>query len=340
MALSRPGRRRLLQTLRHYTWTANSWTPGPAAQFPTSAAASTRSGPDTRTAGRPLPVAGMASGPDRRRADLERGRTAGQVQQDMTTALVGTEPELEADYPSTTARAKTAHDLTSNHNDGTLAGPDGDLPTWVIGSRPGHRPRRRWDHLQLHCAAPGAEQLPELPDRRHRGRWVSSRAGWAAARPTRPTGSTSSPAPAIRPGGAGEAQDYLGSLEVTTDGTGPGRFRCPVLAAGRAARRDRHGDRPPGQHLGGLGLRQATLQAPTQYLGDVPGQPLIFSTASGDGIAIQDPDAGPFDPVWNLTLSVAAGTLDAVEHRRLDRLGRRERIIVLQRLAFGSQRGA
>ena len=41
----------------------------------------------------------------------------------------------------------------------------------------------------------------------------------------------------------------------------------------------------------------------------VPGQPLIFSAASGDGIAIQDPDAGPLDPTWNLTLSVSAGTL-------------------------------
>ena len=32
--------------------------------------------------------------------------------------------------PSTTDTGLTAHDLTSNHNDGTLAGTNGDLPTW------------------------------------------------------------------------------------------------------------------------------------------------------------------------------------------------------------------
>jgi hypothetical protein len=41
----------------------------------------------------------------------------------------------------------------------------------------------------------------------------------------------------------------------------------------------------------------------------VPNHALIFSTASGDGIAVQDPDAGPLNPPWDLTLSVAAGTL-------------------------------
>src|SRR5262249_49441099 len=41
----------------------------------------------------------------------------------------------------------------------------------------------------------------------------------------------------------------------------------------------------------------------------VPGQPFVFSAASGDGIALQDPDAGPLVPEWHLTLSVPAGTL-------------------------------
>ena len=36
---------------------------------------------------------------------------------------------------------------------------------------------------------------------------------------------------------------------------------------------------------------------------------MTLSTASGDGIAIQDPDAGPLDPMWSVTLSVPAGTL-------------------------------
>ena len=55
--------------------------------------------------------------------------------------------------------------------------------------------------------------------------------------------------------------------------------------------------------------RRATLQAPAQVVRLVPGQPLIFSAAAGDGIALHDPDAGPLDPAWDLTLSVATGTL-------------------------------
>ncbi len=57
-------------------------------------------------------------------------------------------------------------------------------------------------------------------------------------------------------------------------------------------------------------LRRASLQAPTQQVRAVlPGQPLIFSAASGDGIALQDPDSRAARTVWDLTLSVAAGTL-------------------------------
>ena len=41
----------------------------------------------------------------------------------------------------------------------------------------------------------------------------------------------------------------------------------------------------------------------------IPGQSTAFSAASADGIAINDPDAGPLDPSWTLTLSVAIGTL-------------------------------
>ena len=57
-------------------------------------------------------------------------------------------------------------------------------------------------------------------------------------------------------------------------------------------------------------LRQATLRdALVSLFAWSPASLVIFSAASGDGIAIQDPDAGPLDPAWNLTLSVSAGTL-------------------------------
>jgi hypothetical protein len=51
------------------------------------------------------------------------------------------------------------------------------------------------------------------------------------------------------------------------------------------------------------------LEVPTQSGRLVPGQPLIFSTAGGDGISVRDPDAGSLDPAWDLTLSVGAGTI-------------------------------
>ena len=140
--------------------------------FPASAAASTRSGPDTPSlSGRRHPDRRLVRlrRPDRGRADLERWRTADEISQDMTTAPSGTEPGLEAYYPFDEGQGLTAHDLTPNHSDGTLAGTNGDLPTWVSAAA-GHRPRRRRDHAQLHLAPPGTEQPPEFPDRRHHRR--------------------------------------------------------------------------------------------------------------------------------------------------------------------------
>ncbi len=61
-------------------------------------------------------------------------RSAGEISQDMTTAPDGTEPGLEAYYPFDEGQGSTAYDQTPNHNDGTLAGINGDLPTWIIGS--------------------------------------------------------------------------------------------------------------------------------------------------------------------------------------------------------------
>src|SRR5262249_41987695 len=56
-------------------------------------------------------------------------------------------------------------------------------------------------------------------------------------------------------------------------------------------------------------LRQATFRVLPPSIRVVPDRALSFSTTSDDAIAIQDPDAGPLDPSWNLTLSVGAGTL-------------------------------
>ncbi len=55
--------------------------------------------------------------------------------------------------------------------------------------------------------------------------------------------------------------------------------------------------------------RQVSFEVPAQTVRVAVGQPGMFSSASGDGIAIEDPDAGPLEPAWDLTLSVTEGSL-------------------------------
>ncbi len=111
------------------------------------------------------------------------------------------------------------------------------------------------------------------------------------------------------PGGAGEAQDYLGSLDVTTDATGQVTFAVPFAAPASLPIVTATATDPLGNTSELSAIRRDTLQAPTQPLLMVPGGPLIFSTALGDDVELLDPDAGPFDPEWNLALSVPVGTL-------------------------------
>ena len=53
----------------------------------------------------------------------------------------------------------------------------------------------------------------------------------------------------------------------------------------------------------------------------LPGQPLAFSQAEGDGIALEDPDAGSLDPTWTLTATVSTGTLTLSNLAGLDGSG-------------------
>ncbi len=110
------------------------------------------------------------------------------------------------------------------------------------------------------------------------------------------------------PDGSGEAQDFLGSLEVTTNSQGEAVFDVPYspppgLPIITATATDPQGN------TSDVSALQAGLELPPPSLRVVPDHALIFSTTSGDGIAIQDPDTGPLDPTWDLTLSVGAGTL-------------------------------
>jgi hypothetical protein len=114
---------------------------------------------------------------------------------------------------------------------------------------------------------------------------------------------------AYRSDGSGEAQDYLGSLEVTTDPRGQVVFTVPFGAPAGLPIITATATDPQGNTSEVSALRRATLKLPPPSIRVVRDQALSFSTASGDGVAIKDPDAGPLNPGWNLTLSVAAGTL-------------------------------
>ena len=235
-------------------------------------------------------------------------RSADEVRQDMTTALTGTEPDLDAYYPFDEGQGLTAHDLTPNHNDGTLAGTDGDLPTWSSSS--GLAIDLGNDGITFNSTSPrqGPNQLQNFPivvttsDGKLRG-WLG--------------GSTPNTAfridlfacAAYGPGGAGDAEDYLGSLQVTTDSQGQAVFDVPFTPPAGLPIITATATDPEGNTSEVSVSRTASLEAPAQTVRVVPGQALIFSAGSGDAIAIQDPDAGPLDPAWGLTLSVTDGTL-------------------------------
>ncbi|MGP0064186.1 MAG: beta strand repeat-containing protein, partial [Isosphaeraceae bacterium] len=111
------------------------------------------------------------------------------------------------------------------------------------------------------------------------------------------------------PGGAGEAQDYLGSLQETTNGSGQVTFAIPFTAPAGLPILTATATDPQGNTSEVSALRPGNLDVPSQAIRLAPGQPVSFSAASGDGIVLQDPEAGPLDLPWDLTLSVAAGTL-------------------------------
>ncbi len=112
------------------------------------------------------------------------------------------------------------------------------------------------------------------------------------------------------PAGAGQANDYLGSLEITTDSTGQAVFSVPFTPPAGLPFVTATATDPDGNTSEVSAQRQSTLQAPAAVVRALLGQPTPFLAASADAIAIDDPDAGPLDPAWNLTLSVAIGTLN------------------------------
>src|SRR5262249_32888505 len=114
---------------------------------------------------------------------------------------------------------------------------------------------------------------------------------------------------AYGPAGSGEAEDFLGALAVTTDARGQAVFDVPFTPPTGLPIVTATATAPQGAPSEVSALRQGSFQVPTQAARVVPGRPLIFSISSADAIGLQDPQAGPFDLMWDLTVSVSTGTL-------------------------------
>jgi hypothetical protein len=237
-------------------------------------------------------------------------RTADQIKVDMTNPPTGSEPGLEAYYPLDDGQGGIAHDATPNHRDamlGTQSG--GSLPTWreipaqaidlngdgftTNSPSPRQGPNNLQNYPVVVTTADGRFQgwlEGSQPDARYHVDFFASH-GYARW-------------------GAGEAQNYLGSLDVTTDSAGQAVFDVPyTLPADQPVVTATATD--PSGNTSELSARRrnTSLKAPTAYIRVTPGSSTALAAAPGDSIALQDPEAGPLDPVWDLSLSVAAGTL-------------------------------
>ncbi len=191
----------------------------------------------------------------------------------------------------------TAYDLTSNANNGTLSGFGGDLPTWTVAA--GEAIDLGGDAITYNASSPrqGPNNYQNFPS-------VVTTAsggleGWLGGSTPDTTFLVDVYASAgYSAEGAGQAEDFLGSLEVTTDQTGQVVFAVPFTAPVGLPIITATATDPVGNTSEISAARRSTLDAPTQFVRIAAGEPVTLSAASGDGIAIEDPDAGPLDAEW------------------------------------------
>jgi hypothetical protein len=109
---------------------------------------------------------------------------------------------------------------------------------------------------------------------------------------------------------SGEAEEFLGSLEVTTDDQGQVVFEIPYVPPASLPILTATATDPQGNTSEVSALRPVSLNGDAESIRFSPDQSVVvFSGASGDGIALRDPDAGSVDLAWDMTLSVATGEL-------------------------------
>jgi parallel beta-helix repeat protein len=109
--------------------------------------------------------------------------------------------------------------------------------------------------------------------------------------------------------GSGQAQQFLGSLDVTTDSHGDALFDVPFtppeyLPVVTATATDEHGNTSALPRL-----RSGRIAANLLGFRFSSGQVLSFSGSTGAGLALEDPQAGPLESTWSVTVSVPVGSL-------------------------------
>jgi hypothetical protein len=111
------------------------------------------------------------------------------------------------------------------------------------------------------------------------------------------------------PSHSGQAEQYLGSIEVTTDAQGQAVFDVPFAPPADKPIVTATATDPEGNTSGFVLQQQTWAQVPTATVRLLPGQSQVFSSSSAKGIALRETDIEPLVPEWSLTLSVGVGTL-------------------------------
>ena len=237
-------------------------------------------------------------------------RTASEVEQDETTAPSGNPADLAAYYSFDEGQGQTAHDQSSQHRDGTLAGSGSDLPVWSLESPPAIK-------LANGGGAAGSITSGESPNKLQAAPIIVAGDdgrlhGWLGGSLPLSTYTIEFFASAgFAADGGGKAEEFLGSIEVATDSSGQADFDIPFNApAGKpvitATAIDPHGNTSELSHV-----RQANLEIPSRLVPPVTGAALTFSAGAGGAFALDDPGAGPLESLetWDFSLSVSAGIL-------------------------------
>ncbi len=222
-------------------------------------------------------------------------RSASQISQDATMSPNITDPGLEADYPLDEGKGLIAHDLTLNHRDGALTGNYYDPESvWLRIGRA----------IALDPTVSGVQNSPTIivaVDGRLKG-WLRQ------SLPNAPIHIEFFASAAHGSGMEGQAEDFLGSLEVTTDDQGQVVFDVPFAPPGSLPLMTATATGPAGNTSEVSAFRQVSLRTPAPGLVVVPGQPVAIS-ATVAAIGLEDPDAGLLDPAWDVSLMVPVGTL-------------------------------